>query len=429
MGSDDDVAGDAAGGPAPRDSASRDTASRDTILIRVTGPDGPGITTDLLSLLSNAGADVQDMEQVVVRRQLTLGLAITVPAGRDLVKEVLLFGYERGLEMNFEVVDATPTKHAERLVVTALAPELKPADLSVVTGAIATSGGNIDRIHRLSRFPVWSYEFLVEGAQGDKLRTDLIEVAAERRIDIAVQPHGLSRRSTRMIVMDVDSTLIRNEVIDLLAAEAGHEARSAELTAAAMAGEIDFETSLRQRVRLLAGQPVSIIDTAIVHMNLTRGARTFARTLKRLGYKVAIISGGFTHFTDHLAQRFKFDHAYANELEIRDGRLTGEVVGEVIDAEAKARLLRQLAYIEGVPLEQIVAVGDGANDLPMLTAAGLGIAFNAKPVVADAADTTVNVPYLDAILFMLGVTREEVEAADASTSPLDAERPLSALLP
>ena len=406
-----------------------DAVPKDTILIRVTGPDGPGITTDLLALLANAGADVGDMEQVVVRRQLTLGLAITVPAGRDLVKEVLLFGYERGLEMNFEVVDATPTRHVERLVVTALAPELSPADLSVVTRAIATSGGNIDRIHRLSRFPVWSYEFLVEGAQGDKLRTDLIEVAADRRIDIAVQPHGLSRRSTRMIVMDVDSTLIRDEVIDLLAAEAGHEARSAELTAAAMAGEIDFETSLRKRVKLLTGQPTEIIDSAIVHMNLTRGARTFARTLKRLGYKVAIISGGFTHFTDHLAKRLKFDHAYANELEIRDGRLTGELVGEVIDAEAKARLLRQLAYIEGVPLEQIVAVGDGANDLPMLTAAGLGIAFNAKPIVAESADATVNVPYLDAILFMLGVTREEVEAADASTTPLNAERPLSTLLP
>ena len=406
-----------------------DAVPKDTILIRVTGPDGPGITTDLLALLANAGAVVQDMEQVVVRRQLTLGLAITVPAGRDLVKEVLLFGYERGLEMNFEVVDATPTRHVERLVVTALAPELSPADLSVVTGAIATSGGNIDRIHRLSRFPVWSYEFLVEGAQGDKLRTDLIEVAADRRIDIAVQPHGLSRRSTRMIVMDVDSTLIRDEVIDLLAAEAGHQARSAQLTAAAMAGEIDFETSLRKRVRLLSGQPAEIIDSAIVHMNLTRGARTFARTLKRLGYKVAIISGGFTHFTDHLAKRLKFDHAYANELEIRDGRLTGELVGEVIDAKAKARLLRQLAYIEGVPLEQIVAVGDGANDLPMLTAAGLGIAFNAKPIVAESADATVNVPYLDAILFMLGVTREEVEAADASTTPLNAERPLSTLLP
>ena len=389
----------------------------DTILIRVTGPDGPGITTDLLALLSNAGADVQDMEQVVVRRQLTLGLAVTVPAGRDLIKEVLLFGYERGLEMNFEVVDAAPTRHAQRLVVTALAPELAPHDLSAVTGAIAHSGGNIDRIHRLSRFPVWSYEFLVEGADNAKLRRDLIEVAAERRIDVAVQPHGLSRRSTRLVVMDVDSTLIRNEVIDLLAAEAGHAQRCADLTAAAMAGELDFETALRERVLLLAGQPASIIDAALSKMVLTRGARTFVRTLRRLGYRVAIISGGFTHFTDHLAERFDFDHAYANQIEIHDGVLTGGLVGDIVDADAKARLLRSIAASEDVPTDQVVAIGDGANDLPMLAAAGLGIAFNAKPVVADAADTTVNVPYLDAILFMLGVTREEVEAADASTAP------------
>ncbi|MDG2113934.1 MAG: phosphoserine phosphatase SerB, partial [Actinomycetota bacterium] len=194
---------------------------------------------------------------------------------------------------------------------------------------------------------------------------------------------------------------------------AGHGAEVARLTEQAMAGRLDFEQSLRARVALLEGQPESAIATAIDQMVLTPGARTFVRTLRRLGYRIAIISGGFTHFTDHLVEQLGLDHAHANRLEVVDGTLTGRVLGEVVDADAKARLLRRIATAEGVPLEQTVAVGDGANDLPMLQAAGLGIAFNAKPVVRDAADTTVNVPYLDAILFMLGVSREEVEAADA----------------
>jgi phosphoserine phosphatase len=387
--------------------------SPSTILIRVTGADRPGVTTDLLALLARLGADLQDMEQVVVRRQLTLGLAVVVPTGRDLVKEVLLFGWERGLEIDFEVVDSTPSKHTSRHVVTALAPELSPEDLAHTTGAIAASGGNIDRIARMSRYPVWSYEFLVEDADHEKLQETLLQVAADRKIDIAVQNHGLHRRSTRLVVMDVDSTLIRNEVIDLLAGVAGHGAEVTSITERAMAGELDFEESLRARVALLEGQPETAITEAIQQMVLTPGARTFVRTLRRLGYRIAIISGGFTHFTDHLADLLGLDHAYANQLEVVDGRLTGHVVGEVVDAEAKARLLCQIAEKENIPLEQTVAVGDGANDLPMLRTAGLGIAFNAKPVVRDAADTTVTVPYLDAILFMLGVTREEVEAADA----------------
>ena len=383
-----------------------------TILIRVTGDDRAGLTTDLLALLARLEAEVEDMEQVVVRRQLTLGLAVVVPAGRDMVKEVLLFGWERGLDIDFEVVDSTPTRRVHRHVVTALAPELSPEDLAHTTGAIATAGANIDRIVRMSRYPVWSYEFLVSDGDEQKLQESLLAVAADRSIDIALQPHGLARRSTRLVVLDVDSTLIRNEVIDLLADAAGHGPAVAEITERAMRGELDFEASLRERVSLLQGCPATAIDTAISGMVLTPGARTFVRTLRRLGYRVAIISGGFTHFTDHLRAELGLDHAYANRLEVVDGVLTGRVDGDVVDAERKATLLRRIAAEEGVPEEQTVAVGDGANDLPMLQAAGLGIAFNAKPVVRDAADTTVNVPYLDAILFMLGVTREEVEAAD-----------------
>jgi phosphoserine phosphatase len=231
-------------------------------------------------------------------------------------------------------------------------------------------------------------------------------------VDVAVQTEGLLRRASRVVVMDVDSTLIQDEVIDLLAEAAGREEEVAAVTAAAMAGEIDFEESLRRRVAALAGLPVSVLGEVRDRVRLTPGARTFVRTLRRLGYRTAIVSGGFTAVTDHLRQELGLDYAFANELEVAHGRLTGGLVGPIVDRAAKARIAAEIAAREGVSLDQVVAIGDGANDLDMLAVAGLGVAFNAKPAVRQAARASVNVPYLDAILFLLGVSRDEVTDLD-----------------
>jgi phosphoserine phosphatase len=256
-------------------------------------------------------------------------------------------------------------------------------------------------------------EFDVSGADPVTLRATLARESVTLGVDVAVQRGGLHRRAMRLIVMDVDSTLLQDEAIELLAAEAGCAAEVAGLTAAAMRGEIDFAESLRDRVALLAGLEAAAIDKLLRGLRLTPGARTLIRTLKRLGYRCGVVSGGFTQFTDWLTAELGLDFAAANTLEIRDGRLTGKVTGEIIDRPGKERALRQFAARAGVPLSQAVAVGDGANDLDMIAAAGLGIAFNAKPVVRSAADTSVSVPFLDAILYLLGISRHDVEAADA----------------
>jgi phosphoserine phosphatase len=390
-----------------------------TVLVRVSGPDHPGITTDLMTVLELAGAEVQDLEQVLVRGHLTLAAVIATPmAPDDLAATLAHFASERHLRVEIDRVPAQPTEKGSIDAITVLGHELEaalsPAELGAIAGCIAAAGGNIDRIVRLARYPVHAYEFRVTGAEQDALRRYLGQTAASHRLDIAVQPEGIGRRAKRLVVLDVDSTLIQDEVIELLAAEAGCEDQVHALTERAMLGELDFEEALRARVALLRGLDEAALERARTAMRLAPGARTFVRTLKRLGYTVGIVSGGFTHFTDWLAAELALDHAVANELEIVDGLLTGRVLGPVVDRSRKAELLASFARAEGIPLSQAVAVGDGANDLDMLTTAGLGIAFNAKPVVQEAADTTVNVPYLDAVLFVLGVTRDEVERADTA---------------
>lgn len=391
----------------------------ETILVRVQGPDRPGLFAGLLRLISEAGAEVQDIEQIVIRRRLSLSLITTVPAGRDVIKELLLFGWEHNIEVDFEVVEPNPTDRELGMIVTVMGREVSPSAMAAVAEGIAKVGGNIERIIRLSKYPVLSYELIVSGTELAPLKAQLLGLSHDERIDIAIQREGLGRKAKRLVVMDVDSTLIMDEAIELLAEEAGTLDQVAQITEAAMRGELDFEESLTRRVALLAGLDRDTVQRAVARLTMTPGARTFVRTLRRLGFHVAIVSGGFTDFTDRLKAELEVDRAHANVLERdADGKLTGKVTGRIIDRAAKAELLEEIAAEEGIPLDQTVAVGDGANDLDMLSAAGLGIAFNAKPVVRAAADTTVNVPYLDAVLFVLGVRRTEVEAADSDDPPL-----------
>jgi phosphoserine phosphatase len=281
-----------------------------------------------------------------------------------------------------------------------------------VTGQVASCGGNIERIVRLAAYPVHSYELTVAGADLDRLRRALAEEAARCRIDIVVQAAGLHRRSKHLIVMDADSTLLQGEVIDLLAERAGCGPLVAALTEAAMAGDLDFEEALRRRVRLLGGLTEADLEAVRGSILLAPGARTLVRTLKRLGYELAVVSGGFTQVVEPIVEDLGIDHLAANRLQLDAGVLTGELEGRVVDRAGKAAALVRFAAEAGVPLARTIAVGDGANDIDMLAAAGLGIAFNAKPAVRQASDTALSVPYLDAVLFLLGISRREVEEAD-----------------
>lgn len=390
------------------------------MLITVTGVDQPGVTATLFEALSRHGVELLNVEQVVIRGRLTLGVLLCCPPevadGGVLHRDVESAVRGMGLDVSIERSDDVPViQDPSTHTVFVLGRPITARAFGAVARELAALGVNIDLIRGVSDYPVTGLELRVSApplADG-ALRNALTRVAADEGVDVAVEEYSLERRAKRLVVFDVDSTLVQGEVIEMLAARAGAQGAVAAITEAAMRGELDFAQSLLQRVATLQGLPATVIDEVAEQLELMPGARTTIRTLRRLGFHCGVVSGGFRRIIEPLAKELMLEYVAANELEIVDGTLTGRVVGPIIDRAGKAAALREFAEQAGVPMAQTVAVGDGANDIDMLAAAGLGVAFNAKPALREVADASLSHPYLDTVLFLLGVTRGEIEAADA----------------
>jgi len=394
---------------------------RATGLILVSGNDSPGVTEALFGALSPFQIGILDIEQVVIRGRLILTCLISLdPAHTKSISDDLFETFERmGLDVAIDFQDSGHERASSALNslhVVVLSAELKPAGIAAIAAKIAQRRGNIERIRRTASYPLTAIELdisLPDGATDFKtIQRELAQVASAHGVDIAVEQSGLTRRAKRIVLLDMDSTLIQQEVIDLLAIKAGVGEAVASITARAMAGELDFKESLSERVALLADLDESILGQVASEITLTPGARTLIRTLHRLGHKVGVVSGGFLNVIEPLLKELKIDFYRANTLEITNGKLTGRTTGKLIDRDAKAQALKEFAQQEGVALNQTIAIGDGANDLGMLETAGLGIAFNAKPAVKAAADSSINSPYLDTVLYLMGITRDEIVQAD-----------------
>ncbi|WP_257452282.1 phosphoserine phosphatase SerB [Archangium lipolyticum] len=389
--------------------------SQDSVLVTVTGRDEPGILARLTGILSEVGAVLLDIEQVVVHGQLTLSLLVRLPETRSVLKELLFAAKELGMSLDFKPVEGPSTPVAPSLsrhVVTVVGA-LGARELHAVAERLARHGANIERINRLSDAELGSVEIhiaLPPERDPEELKRSLLELAmSTSAFDVALQRESLYRRSKRLVVMDMDSTLIRIEVIDELARAYGVGEQVVRITERAMHGEMDYDESLRQRVALLKGMDAKVLRDLAANLPLTQGAETLIRVLKRLGYRTAIISGGFSVAAEALKARLGIDYAHSNMLEEADGKLTGRTLGPIVNARRKAELLENIAQAEGILLDQVIAVGDGANDLLMLERAGLGIAFRAKPKLRQAADTSISAGGLDTILYLLGLSARELQ--------------------
>ncbi len=393
------------------------------ILLTVTGLDRPGITARLCYCLGEVEAEILDIQQVTIPPLLVMALRLGLPT-RDsrpesgpagfLPPSLYKLAYELDLNLKIQPYQSdTPTPSGELLyAVTCLAPRISSFSLGQISEALGKMDANIERISRLTEGDLLALEMTVRvpaNLPHSELKRTLFAVSNDCGVDIAVQPESLFRRSKRLIVLDVDSTLVQHEVIDEIAHLAGVQEEVTRITAAAMNGELGFPEALAKRVGLLAGLPAVRLEEVAAKLALTPGAERLISTLKKLGYKTAIVSGGFTFFTDQLKEKLNLDYAFANTLEIEDGKLTGRLKGPIIDARAKAAKLIEIAEKEGIDLAQTLAVGDGANDLLMLEVAGLGVAFNAKPLVREAADLSISQPRLDVLLYLIGIRDHEVQ--------------------
>lgn len=404
---------------------------REILLVSIAGPDRPGISAVLTKALAAHQVNILDVSQAVIHDQLTLGLVIETGGENDsalLMRAVLFEAHALGLQARFTPISADSYHHwvaghgKARYILTLLARKVTAEHLAAITRLVADQGLNIDGLQRLSgrvslegeTAEVRSkacVEFSVRGEPRnvDVMRSEFLRLAGDLGIDIAFQKDNAFRRNRRLVCFDMDSTLIEHEVIDELAKAAGVGDQVSEITERAMQGELDFIQSFEARVALLKGLDASVLEQIAQSLKLTEGAEHLMRTLKALGYKTAILSGGFTYFGEYLQQKLGIDYVHANALEIEDGKVTGRVVGRVVDGQRKAELLREIAASEGVNLEQVIAVGDGANDLPMLSIAGLGIAFRAKPLVRANAKQAISTLGLDGILYLLGVRDRDIE--------------------
>jgi phosphoserine phosphatase len=388
------------------------------VLVTMTGPDRPGIIAAVTGQIAAAGARIRDIEQTVTHPLLSLSVLIDFATGeseqKPLIKDLLFLAKEIGLNLDFQVLtEAQYRRKSTRnaYVLTIMGGEVNAVALARVSGILAENEVNIERISKLTQGQLRCVEFLVTvppELDVKAMTRTLLGEGSGLGIDIAVQKEGLYRRAKRLIVMDMDSTLIQIEVIDELARLAGVGAEVEAITERAMNGELDFSGALRARVALLKGLPASALEEVYRTIPFTPGAKTLVRVLKRLGFRTAVISGGFSFFTDRLKAELGLDYAFANALDIKDGHVTGEVSGAIVDGARKAELLEEIAAREGITLDQVIAIGDGANDLPMLGKAGLGIAFNAKARVREQADTHINQQGLDSILYLLGLSERDM---------------------